>query len=155
MIFPIVYWFVIYNYLNIQGSVCLKIDIEGYEYDYFNKVNIEKLASITNGICLEVHWISHSLNRERCFDIIQKINKYFTLCHIHGNTWGRLFKYKEYQIPETLELSFINKNLVQIEEDDNQIYPIESLDVSNNPNRPDYSLYFLNDYHNKKQSQYI
>jgi hypothetical protein len=137
-----------YNQLGIQGSVFLKIDVEGAEYDYFNRVDLEKLASITDGICLEIHWISHPPNREKCFDIISKINKYFTLCHIHGNTWSRLFKYKEYQLPETFELSFINKNLVQIEEEDTQMYPIKDLDASNNPDLPDYILDYLNNGYN-------
>ena len=132
-----------YNRLGIQGNIFLKIDVEGAEYDYFEKVDMDKLASITNGIILETHWTTNDTIRERCFNIIQKINKYFILCHTHGNNMGGTYIFEGYNIPDIFELSFINKNLVHVEEEDKQFYPIDGLDYPNNPSFPDYPLTFI------------
>lgn len=133
-----------YNDLKIEGDIFLKIDIEGGEYDYFTQANVEKIASFTNGLSLEIHWIDDTNNRNKFIQIMDKINPYFTLCHVHGNNWGGLWHYEGFDLPKVFELSFINKKLVQIEEEDKQIYPIEGLDIPNNPNEKDYLLKFIN-----------
>lgn len=133
-----------YSSLNIEGPVFLKIDIEGGEYDYFLNANVEEISNKTLGLSLEVHWIDDSRNREKFIKMMDRITPYYTLCHIHGNNWGELWEYQGCQIPKVLELSFINKSLVIVEEDDLQSYPIEGLDMPNNPNKPDYKLAFIN-----------
>lgn len=133
-----------YSKLNIDGDVLLKIDIEGAEYDYFEKVNVEKLSKITTGILLELHWVSDTGYQERAKNILENLYKYFTLTHIHGNAWGALFEYKGHKVPETFELSLVNNKYITDKEIDNQNYPIEGLDVSNRPSYPDVDLSFLN-----------
>jgi len=68
-----------YNKNNIPGNIYLKIDTEGAEYDYFSKVDIDRLASFTDGICLEVHSLGNENCRNKCFEILTIINKHFTL----------------------------------------------------------------------------
>jgi len=133
-----------YNELKIEGDIFLKIDIEGGEYDYLLQTNIEKIASFTNGINLEIHWIDDINNRNKLIQVLDRLSFYFTLCHIHGNNWGGLWQYEGFDIPKVLELSFINKKLVESEEEDKQTYPISGLDVANNPNVPDYLLTYIN-----------
>lgn len=133
-----------YNTLNIVGKVLLKVDIEGDEYDYFEKVDEKRLSEITTGILLEVHWLYDVNYQKRIENILNKLYQYFTLTHIHGNSWGNTFKYDELDIPETLELSLVNNSFIQHKEVDNQEYPVLGLDVSNRPNYPDISLNFLN-----------
>lgn len=133
-----------YNELKIEGDIFLKIDIEGGEFDYFLQTNIEKIASIANGLSLEIHWIDDINNRDKFIQIMDKLNPYFTLCHVHGNNWGDLWNYEGFELPKVFELSFINKKLVEIEEEDKQIYPIVGLDIPNNPNQPDYPLTYIN-----------
>jgi hypothetical protein len=133
-----------YNELKIEGDIFLKIDIEGAEYDYLLQTDIEKIASFTNGINLEIHWIDDINNRNKLIQILNSLAPYFTLCHIHGNNWGGLWSYEGFDIPKVLELSFINKKLVELEEEDKQTYPISGLDVANNPNVPDYLLTYIN-----------
>lgn len=132
-----------YNELQISGSVFLKIDIEGAEYNYFLNTNVEKIAEVVIGISLEIHWIDGPENRDMFIKMMDKLNPYFTLCHVHGNNWGGLWECEGFQIPKVFELSFINKKLVEKEEEDNQKYPIEGLDIPNNPNHPDYELTYI------------
>jgi LAS superfamily LD-carboxypeptidase LdcB len=133
-----------YQKLNINGYVILKIDIEGGEYDYFLKTDIEKISSMAIAISLEVHYINVEKNRDDLVNILEKLKKYFILCHVHGNNWSNLWKYEEYSIPETLELSFVNKKFIDKFEPDEQSFPINGLDVPNRPDKEDYKLSFLN-----------
>ena len=136
-------WFDHYNELNISGDILLKIDIEGYEYEYFKKTDIQKINSHVMGMILEVHWIDNQDNRENFISIMNKMQNNFVLFHLHGNVWGDTWEYEGHTIPKVFELSFMNKKYIDRYEPDNQIYPIEGLDISNNPNKEDCKLDFL------------
>jgi hypothetical protein len=138
-----------YKDLNIDGHVFLKIDIEGAEYDYFSQTDLSNFENSVMAISLEVHWIHAPQYHDKLVEILKKIEKYFVLCHIHGNNWGETWEYEGYTIPVTLELSFINKKFVNKCVPDEQDYPIEGLDIPNRPPDkegnvyPDYKLTFL------------
>ncbi len=133
-----------YNQLGIKGDVLLKVDVEGAEYDYFEKVDLGKLSEITTGILLELHWLTDYRYQKRTEEILTNLYQYFTLTHIHGNAWGTTWNYQGHQVPETFELSLVNNKYIDSKEFDTQNYPIEGLDVSNRPNYPDLDLTFLN-----------
>lgn len=132
-----------YKRLNIQDDIFIKIDVEGAEYDYFLKIDIKRLASITSGLCIEFHQLSNPVTRSMFINLLEMFEKYFTLVHVHGNNYGSLFSYKGYYIPDVLELSYINKKLVDFEEFDRSKYPTD-LDAANDPGKPDYILKFIN-----------
>jgi hypothetical protein len=133
-----------YKMLDTKGYVILKIDIECGEYEYFLKTDVSKMESTVMAISLEVHWINDETNNENLVKILKKINEYFVLCHVHGNSWGEYWEFDGQTLPVTLELSFVNRKFVDKYEPDNQKYPIVGLDVSNNPSKPDCNLDFLN-----------
>lgn len=123
------------------GRVLLKVDIEGGEYSYFMNQSPKSLPRIVSGILLEVHWLGTESYRESFVEIMRNINKGFALCHVHGNNWGNLFEWEGYQVPDVMELTFINKDLLLTE--NRGEYPVLGLDLPNNPNKPDYLLPFL------------
>jgi hypothetical protein len=133
-----------YKKSGIAGDVLLKVDIEGDEYDYFEKVDIEEMAKITTGILLEMHWLTDSGYQKRAEKILTKIYEHFTLTHIHGNAWGTTWDYEGYKVPETFELSLVNNKYITSKQFDLQDYPIIGLDVSNRRDYPDLDLKFLN-----------
>jgi len=133
-----------YDMIRPAGTILLKIDIEGNEYDYFDKVDIDRLANITDGILIEIHWLTNSEYRVGCSRLIEKLRSHFTLCHVHGNNHSGVFEQDEYMIPSVLELSFINKKLVEIEKAETRKYPIKGLDFANVPTLPDYELSYIN-----------
>jgi hypothetical protein len=137
-------WFDHYNELGINGDILLKIDIEGYEYEYFSKTDMEKINSNVMGMILEVHWIDNGDNRNNFISIMNKMSEHFVLSHIHGNVWGDVWDFEGHSIPKVFELSFVNKKVITQYEPDNQSYPIEGLDISNNPSKEDCKLDFLN-----------
>lgn len=139
-------WYQDYEDLNINGDIFLKIDVEGYEYEYFTKTDILKLRDKVVGLILEIHWIDNEKNRNDCVEILQKLKVDFLLCHVHGNNWGDLWEFEGHSVPKVLELSFINKKYVEKYESDTQDYPILGLDIPNCPHREDYKLDFLKYY---------
>lgn len=138
-----------YEERGTDGYVLLKMDVEGYEYTYFQETDISKLADRVMGIVMEIHWVTEKKNRENTLKILNAIEEYFVLYHIHGNSWGELKTLEGRKTPETLELSFINKKFIDKYEPDLQNYPIPGLDVSNRPGKPDYELTFLRDDDNE------
>lgn len=128
---------------NIQGDIFLKIDVEGAEYDYFLNADIKQLESFVAGMIIEVHWLEQPQNQEKFKKMMEKINEHFVMVHIHGNNWGGEFTYENHTIPKVLELTFVNKRLLDDWKPDNEDYPIKDLDFPNNSNLEDCNLSFL------------
>jgi hypothetical protein len=128
---------------NITEPILLKVDVEGYEYEYFDIADIQKISDLAMGLLLEVHWIDGTTQREGFINIMNKLSPYFVLNHVHSNVWGGQWEYEGLTVPKVLELSFVNKKYVQNSEPDTQDYPIQGLDFSNNPNVEDFKLEFL------------
>lgn len=145
-----------YRRLGLKGDVLLKIDIEGGEYDYFNQTDIPNMSLVTTGIILEIHWIDDANNQKKFINMMNKLNEFYVLTHIHGNNWGGTFDYIQrlsdtrftgITMPKVYELTLTNKRFVNYITPDNQSYPIDGLDLPNNayPGSKDCSLEFLND----------
>lgn len=137
-----------YNKVNINKNnineilkndkpIILKMDIEGYEYECLSNLKEEILNNI-HQIGVEFHlWDGSGYTMEEFYKIILKIQKTHKIFHIHGNNNAGLYKDS---IPQLLELSFINKNLCNINNTDYSEYPVLNLDF---PNRPfEKELYF-------------
>jgi len=135
-----------YDRFGIEGDIFLKIDTEGAEYDYFQKVDIDDLASFVCGLVFEIHWLEDPNNQSKVIEIFEKLNKHFILTHTHGNNWGGEFDYEGYKVPRVAEFSFINKRYVTESTPDNQDYPIKEIDYPNNPSIDDCDLSFLKQF---------
>jgi len=74
---------IISNDTKSSDTSLLLMDIEGSEYD----VVLSDLGVIDNfsQICMEVHYV---FNNEKSLDFFKKLNKNFTLIHIHANNWS-------------------------------------------------------------------
>jgi len=132
-----------YQRFNITEPILLKVDVEGYEYEYFDIADIQKISDLAMGLLLEVHWIDGTSQREGFINIMNKLSPYFVLNHVHSNVWGGQWEYGGLTVPKVLELSFVNRRYIQNSEPDTQDYPIDGLDFSNNPNVEDFKLEFL------------
>jgi len=128
---------------NTQGEAFLKLDIEGGEYPFFLNCNMKRLKEITNGICMEVHFLDEPERRQDFINIMRKIIKYYDLIHIHANNWGGSFIYDDRLLYQTLELTFIRKDYTGELSSIKTIYPIPGLDFPNNGGPTDYPISFL------------
>ena len=127
------------NKCNSDSSldIFLKMDIEGAEYKVTEDIinNVERIGYIA----CEYHHIAE--NPERFNKTINKLSEHFYLAHIHGNNHGAYST--ELDFPDTVELTWVNKNLVPLEPtlSDNS-YPISNLDNPCNHKKPDYKIIF-------------
>lgn len=129
----------------------LKMDIEGHEYDWLTEENLNILKETFNQLTIEVHslieevpegWIVEpqmldaKKNREKVLNFFRALNEEFVLFHIHGNNHAPRYV----DLPDSLELTYINKKFIYSAEIDDQIYPIEGLDSPNFEEREDYVI---------------
>lgn len=131
-----------YKELGISGRVLLKVDIDGSEYEWLQNTDIQELANITTCFSLEVHFLHDQPIREKFISCIEELNKYFYLCHIHGNNYGPTFNYEGCDVPMILELTFVPKSLVPEVSLSTENFPT-NLDTPNNPSVPDINLNFI------------
>jgi|APGre2960657404_1045060.scaffolds.fasta_scaffold15393_3 hypothetical protein len=139
-------------------KVLLKIDVEGNEYEYLARSDIQHLSKITTGLLIEFHGLSDKTTRSMFFDCMSLLNQYFYLCHVHGNNNSDNFYYSErifdkelndeyiqkFFIPDSFELSFVSKEILSNAQFDPKKYPCPFLDRVNNILRPEANLDFLN-----------
>jgi hypothetical protein len=135
------------QHVNLVGAtgknVFLKMDIEGNEYDTMPDI-LQRASNIT-GIVLEIHFMEPQ-QIAQALHLLEMLDKDFLLVHVHGNNHcrdGFVTTNSRGYIPRVLELSYINKLLVQSYEiSSDQTHPTH-LDMSNAPNLPDVAFTIL------------
>ena len=130
---------------QVSMGVFLKIDIEGFEYEYFLNVDIDRLSDLAIGLCLEVHWLDKPMFQEQFVAMMEVLGRNYTLIHTHANNWGEKFVYEGYEIYNVFELSFIHNRYVKHVGKISESYPLYKLDYANNPAVPDYRFDFFAD----------
>lgn len=127
-----------YKENGTEGEVVLKIDVEGAEYDYFLNVDLESLEKKVSSLLIEFHYLDNPKAKEAFEIILNKLDKYFVLHHVHANNYGKIVD----NIPTVPELSFLNRRHVDKIEDSNIKYPIRGLDYPNTNQYDDICMDF-------------
>jgi hypothetical protein len=112
-------------------NVFVKMDIEGNEYE--TMPDILRHASTITGIVLEIHF-EKADQIAQALGLLQRLNRDFLLVHVHGNNHtphGFMTSNSRGVITRVLELTYINRSLVQSYEiSSNQTHPT-CLDMAN------------------------
>ena len=126
---------------NKYKNIFLKMDIEGGEYPWLLQLDELQLNNFKQ-IVIEFHGITNDgwgckyNNKIKC---LQKLSNTHYIVHAHGNNHGPVHN----NIPDVLELTYINKNYFDvIPKLNTQSLPIKNLDFSNSPNKNDINLNF-------------
>ena len=102
------------NFIDRDEEIILKIDIEGDEYLNLININNKKLTNVRI-LIIEFHNL-RDLRSKFFFDmfshLIDKLSKHFYFCHLHPNNTGKIKKIGNYNIPDIIEFTLINKNRV-------------------------------------------
>jgi hypothetical protein len=126
----------IFSRIPENKTVFIKMDIEGWEYsalsglpDYYSRIT---------GLVIEFH---HVISFPEVMDYsIRELKSCFDIVHVHVNNHSVI---DEDGTPMTIEITFANKSLRKEPAAESRLsYPIEGLDVPNNPSIPDYILEF-------------
>lgn len=134
-------------------NIFVKMDIEGNEYE--TMPDILRRASNITGIVMEIHF-TEPQQITKALHLLEMLDKDFLLVHLHSNNHCRdVFVASNAigYIPRVLELSYINRRLIQnYEISSDQTHPTY-LDMPNTPNLPDveFTILTIQDRHGVKQ----
>lgn len=116
-----------FNKYNLSNKKFIfKLDVEGAEYPVFSDESIYGYLSNAIQIYIEFHYLSDNL--ERVSKIISKLKKTHSLIHIHANNRADYFEYAGKNVPNAIEVSFVNNDYLPTKIYANTSYPIAHLD---------------------------
>jgi hypothetical protein len=121
--------------IEIPEHTIIKMDIEGSEYDILfntNHININ-----IDQFIIEYHF-QDGLDVNKWIHILNLMNNFFNLIHIHGNNNSPQNKYGN--VPYVIECTYINKNIIELNNIDTNNYPVLGLDYPNLSYKKDYIL---------------
>ena len=121
-------------------NVLLKIDIEGYELEYFSRPLSNYFREHVLGIILEVHDLDLEEKQKKCIAMLKNLENDYVINHTHGNNFSTIFKYNSL-FPKALELTFMNRRIVNEFNLSKEKFPIKGLDFPNNESLPDINLW--------------
>lgn len=134
----------------------LKMDIEGFEWEFFKNADMKYIGENFDYLCLELHglieevpdnWIINPKtqkaknNMNLKVEVLDKLNSRYDIIHIHGNNHSPRY----FDMPDSLEITY--KFRTFFEDEINIPFPIKEIDKPNFPERADYILDWWVDYH--------
>lgn len=110
---------------NLYDSkdIILQIDIEGYEWEFFDSISDEDLKRFSQ-IIVEFHGMLDYSKLEFYTKIFEKLNKYHQPIHLHYNNCGRILLINDFIISSLFEVSFLRKDNIKFRPS-SDIYPTE------------------------------
>ena len=120
----------------------LQMDIEGSEYEVLTYESSDLLANFSI-LIIEFHKlenISNPIFYKMINAIFDKIYKNFKICHVHPNNFSGVYKFKNIEIPSSIEITFVRNDLVHIEKSKEDISLPHDLDQKNIQNIPDINM---------------
>ncbi len=123
----------LHDLINKNNNIFLKIDIEGYEYEWINSLSNEQLNKFKQ-IVIEIHLPFDQFK----YKIMHKLANNFYLIHIHGNNFANTKKRSGYKIPCVFECTYLRKDKLNLKA--NKLSFPTKLDMPNNPNKNDILL---------------
>ena len=131
----------LYELLAAHKNVFLKMDIEGFEWGWFDAMPAELLANIRQ-IVVEFHgminssWQAGPIRKRR---VLAKLAGTHTLVHVHGNNTAGARYYRGCIVPYVVELTYLRKDAGHAGRN-TQSFPVAGLDFPNDPTAPEISL---------------
>lgn len=90
-----------------EGSLLLKMDIEGDEWPIFAGESMQTLQKFRQ-IAVEFHMVGAWGNHQRFLLSLKALERAgFVVLHLHGNNCQGSQKFDEFQIPHTLEVTYV------------------------------------------------
>lgn len=132
-------------------KLILKMDVEGAEWDILRHTP-NTILELFEQIIIEVHnfhsfqpnYNGSNLSKskiEKKTNVIKSLNKLFYLYHVHANNYEPLFYINQFRLPNSMELTFVNKKYFKPKKYSKTIFPTE-FDRPNWKNRKEINLHF-------------
>lgn len=103
----------------IEGfdSCFVKMDIEGFEWEWLDSLNWTTLDKITQ-LAIEFHMFhnmddngDHMKHLTDRLETLRRLNETHVMCHLHSNNYSPNFKYRENVLPQVFECTYINRKV--------------------------------------------
>lgn len=128
-----------------EERMLLKMDIEGYEWEFLSKLPSSILNCFDQIVC-EIHDLLDYNRRTEILSGLQKLNETHQLIHVHANNACQVY-FSEYNVfPNNLEVTYVRKEGRRFNLDCRDKYFPTALDQVNVEYLPDIILGFWNDF---------
>jgi|LakMenEpi03Aug12_release.lakeMendotaPanAssembly.Ray.scaffolds.fasta_scaffold321196_1 hypothetical protein len=122
--------YIVDTHLTNSDKSILKIDIEGSEYEALSETKVEVLDNFEQ-ILIEIHEVNEEKLSSILFkQLLAKFRDRFNLVHVHGNNNDGYSLIRGACVPQTIELTFVNKKIEINEVVGSAIFP-RGLDFPN------------------------
>jgi GTPase involved in cell partitioning and DNA repair len=122
-------------------KLILQMDIEGSEIKVINHTSRDIIKKFKIMV-IEFHYFQSLALEQGCKiyeKVFSKILKDFVICHIHPNNCCGFSKINQYEVPNVMEFTFINKELVKYKKKIKNKLP-HKFDFKCTPNKEDIKL---------------
>lgn len=129
-------WSDVLERLGVSTPIFVKMDIEGGEYELIPEMirRESRHPGFFSGLSIEFHDIR--VRESEFIASVSELLKFFAIVHVHANNCVALSS----DFPDVLEITFAPR--VDVSNTRIRTLPNTALDAPNDPNTPDYSLYF-------------
>ena len=135
-------YFIDRNGHSKEKNMILKMDVEGWEWDFLGTVDTKTLNQFDQ-ILIEFHDLVSSPNPKRYLKLLKKLNKTHQLVHIHGNNCSHQVKIGDTVFANVMEVTYVKKDKYNFADDEELFFPTK-LDFPNDKGRPDVPLGYWN-----------
>lgn len=105
-----------------KKNMILKMDVEGAEWGFLDRVSSETLQKFDQ-IILEIHKLFDKGLKSEIISGLNKINTTHGVVHVHANNYAWIFEKEQMRIADTLEVTWVNKMTYNLQKTD-AILPI-------------------------------
>ena len=121
----------LHDIINLNENIFVKMDIEGSEISWVKSLNDEQMNKFEQ-IVMEFHF---PISNDEISDVFEKINKTHYLIHFHPNNCCGVIRYKDVNIPNIFECTYLHKKyFTNIPELNTDVIP-GIFDMKNTPNK--------------------
>jgi hypothetical protein len=138
-------------------NLILKIDVEGAEWNAFEKTSSEIIDNFAQ-IAVEFHSVNKVDDKDKwdqMLHVFEKLNSTHQVVHVHANNFGSFDIIGGIPFPNTWEVTYLRRRGNEFTKSE-KCYPVKNLDMPNNPEAADFLLGFCGLFkkQDKKQDTY-
>lgn len=125
-----------------KQNMILKMDVEGAEWGFLEKVKSETLAQFSQ-MTFEIHGITNPIHAEHALKVLRKINATHQLIHLHANNFGDYVSAGGKNFCTLFEVSYVLRDKYKFSSSYDPCLPLE-IDMPNLTRYPEIRLGFWN-----------
>lgn len=106
-----------------EKHLILKMDIEGAEWNVIEEME-SYILKMFDQIVLELHGMIIMDYAPKIKKVLNKLNRTHAAIHVHGNNYGTALSYSLGMMPDSLEVTYVNRNVYSVKEIEDVDLPI-------------------------------